>query len=149
MGKNVGAIMADATVAAGIAAGTNNISRSSGASGTQRVSPLRPVSAVAPTPQAFTQNLAFVQTTEQEQSPASVAQAPEPGASRLSSTVQLILAETREQEEQSTFVDRSVLDQATSSYAQSQESVRETIGLARIAAANANTAPAGDNSTVS
>lgn len=135
--------MADATVAAGSAAGISNISRTNGASGTQRVSPLRPVSAVAPTPQAFTQNLAFQRDIEIEQ-PAPVIL--EPGIGRLSSSVQLILAETRTQEELSEFVDRSVLDQATNSYAQSQASVRETIGLASIAAANSN-APAGSEDT--
>ena len=138
VGKNVGAIMADATVAAASAAGINNIARTNSASGAQRVSPLRPVSAVAPTPQAFTQNLAFLPNLEVESPETAASITPDPGNARLSSSVQLILAETRTQEDLSDFVDRSTLDQAASSYLRSQASVQETIGLAQIAAANTN-----------
>ena len=128
--------MAEASIAAGAAVGSSNISRTSGASGSGRVSALRPVSALAPTPQAFSQNLAVARPLEVE------ATAPvtftEPAAARLSSTTQLILAETRAQEDQSDFIDRSTLGQAVSSYAQGQAAVRETIGFAQIAAANSN-----------
>ncbi|MBO6504970.1 MAG: hypothetical protein JJ850_16750 [Kordiimonadaceae bacterium] len=129
--------MADASIAAGAAAGSSSISRTSGASGQGRVSALRPVSALAPTPQAFSQNLAIARPIEVE-APTQVITS-EPGTARLSSNVQLILAETRTQEDQSDFVDRSTLDQAANSYAQGQAAVRETIGIAQIAAANSNT----------
>lgn len=138
--------MAEASIAAGAAVGGSNISRTSGASGSGRVSALRPVSALAPTPQAFSQNLAIARPIEVE------APAPttftEPAAARLSSTTQLILAETRAQEDQSDFVDRSTLDQAVNSYAQGQAAVRETIGFAQIAAASSNgqDTPAQDTS---
>ncbi len=128
--------MADASIAAGAAAGNNSISRTSSASGQSRVNALRPVSALAPTPQAFTHSLAVARPIEVEAPPPVIAS--EPGAARLSSNVKLILAETRTQEDQSDFVDRSTLDQATNSYAQGQAAVRETIGIAQIAAANSN-----------
>lgn len=138
--------MADASIAAGAAAGGSNISRTPSASGQGRVSALRPVSALAPTPQAFTQNLAVARPIEVE-APAVVVTA-EPGTARLSSNVQLILAETRTLEDQSDFVDRSTLDQAASSYAQGQAAVRETIGFAQIAAANSNTpTPSGQDTS--
>ncbi len=130
--------MADVTAAAGSAAGVNTVSRPGGgpggASGSSRVGALRPVSAVAPTAQSFAQSFAIARPAADEKpAPAK----PEPGTGRLSSSVQLILAETRAQEDQSDFIDRSTLDHAANSYAQSEASVRETIGLAQIAAATA------------
>lgn len=137
--------MADASIAAGAAAGSSSISRAAGASGQGRVGALRPVSALAPTPQAFTQNLAFARPAEVE-APLAVTTS-EPGTARLSSNVQLILAETRTLEDQSEFVDRSTLDQAANSYAQGQAAVRETIGFAQIAAANSNIPASGSQDT--
>lgn len=130
--------MADATVATGAVVGGNTVSRPGGASGSPRVGALRPVSAVAPTSQSFTQ--AFAVTRQGGEEPPAPISA-EPGIGRLSSSVQLILAETRTQEEQSDFVDRSTLDQATLSYAQSQEAVRETIGFNKLAAAGSDAQP--------
>lgn len=137
--------MADASIAAGAAANVSSVSRTQSAGGPGRVSALRPVSALAPTPQAFSQNLALARPIEVE--PSTPVAAPEPGAAKLSSSVQLILAETRTLEGQSDFVDRSTLDQAASSYSRGQAAVRETIGLAQIAAANTNTPAATGEDT--
>ena len=136
--------MADASIAAGAAAGSSSISRAAGASGQGRVGALRPVSALAPTPQAFTQNLAFARPAEVE-APLAVTTS-EPGTARLSSNVQLILA-AWSSVDQSEFVDRSTLDQAANSYAQGQAAVRETIGFAQIAAANSNIPASGSQDT--
>lgn len=134
----MGADMADGAVTAGLSAGGNTITRAGGASTQSRVNALRPVSAVAPTAQAFTQALNIPHSAEIE---AVITPSPEPGNGRLSSGVQLILAETRAQEDQSDFIDRSTLDQATLSYAQSQEAVRETIGFTKLAAAGSDIPP--------
>ena len=137
----MGAIMADTAISAGLAAGGNSVARTGGASTRPRVDALRPVSAVAPTHQPFSR--ALVSPAEDE-APAPVLPVAEPGKGMLSTGVQLILAETRAQEDQAAFTDRSTLEQAVASYTKSQASVRETIGLAQLAAnASAGQPPAG------
>ncbi len=126
----MGANMAETNVSTAVSAGAGTVSRAGSASGSTRTGALRPVSAVAPTSQSFSQTLATPRSTEIEDI---IVPALEPGTGRLSSVVQLMLAETRAQEDQSDFLDKAILDQATSSYAQSQASVRETIGLTQLA----------------
>lgn len=57
------------------------------------------------------------------------AQVAEPGNGMLSTSSQLLLAETRTQETLSLVADKSTLDQALNRYTQSQTSVIETMGL--------------------
>lgn len=132
--------MADGSITAGIAAGGSAAARAKGVATPSRVNALRPASAINSAAHYFNQSTDAAHTPDNT---AITVQAPEPGNARLSSNIQLILAETRAQEDQSSFLDRSTLDQAVNSYTQSQASVRETIGLAQLSAGLAESRSAG------
>jgi len=123
----MGANMADATIATTSVAGSSTAARSNGANQRSRADALRQVSAPRPNSFAFTKQI--VAASDQEPAPQQLATA-DPGNGLLSTGSQLVLAETRTQEDQSSFADKSVLDKALDSYGRSQSSVLETIGLA-------------------
>ncbi len=123
----MGANMADATIAATSIASSNTTARSNGANHRSRADALRQVSAPGSNNFAFTKQITV--TNDQEAATQQLATA-EPGNGLLSKGSQLILAETRTQEDQSSFADKSVLDKALNSYSRSQSSVLETISLA-------------------
>lgn len=132
----MGANMADATIAATSVASSNTATRSGGAHQRSRADALRQVSAPGSNNFAFSKQVTVAngQDTADQQSAT-----PEPGNGLLSTGSQFILAETRTQEDQSTFADKSVLDKALNSYSRSQNSVLETISLALLSSRAATT----------
>jgi len=126
----MGANMADVTIAASTIAGGNSVSRSSDANTRSRADALRQSSGSNSANLAFSKQVATVGSSEVATQPA----AEEPGNGSLSTSIQLILAETRTRDDQSTFADKSILGKALNSYTNVQASVRETISLAKITA---------------
>lgn len=130
----MGAIMANAAVAAGLAAAGSNIIRPGGAATKSRVDAVRPVAQANSSGQGFA-NAVTIAVAAESQTARTVGF--EPGKGMLTNGVQLILAETRAQEDAAAFTDRSSVDRALTSYSETQASIRETIGLAKIRAGSA------------
>lgn len=133
----MGAIMAEANVAAGVRPATSSSSaqRSSSASGSARINAVRPPSPVGT-------NLAFSQALIPPQPSGDVSLQNQPitlkaGSGMLSKDVQFLLAETRMQEEQASVPAPSSIGRAIDSYSQTQTRVRETIGAFRVLASKA------------
>ncbi len=131
----MGANMADVTIAASTIAGGNSVSRSSDANTRSRADALRQSPSSGSDNLAFTKQVATAGGAEvATQSAAEEPGTEEPGNGSLSTSIQLILAETRTRDDQSTFADKSILGKALTSYTSVQASVRETISLAKITA---------------
>lgn len=133
----MGAIMAEAAVAAGLAAAGSNISRPGGASSRARVDAVRPSAPVGTSRQGFTK----IFTADTAGDTGGRQPVAEPGNGMLSNGVQLVLAETRTLEAAAAQSDRSSVDRALSSYVASQASVRETIGLSQFQASGRTAQP--------
>lgn len=127
----MGANMADGSIAASSLAGGKTLTRSDSAATRSRADALRQFSS------SGSHNSSFGKAATSVSEPGLVTAQPavaEPGNGMLSTSAQLILAETRTQEGQSTFANKSTLDKALSSYNDSQTSVRETMSLSILTA---------------
>lgn len=123
----MGANMADGSITAGAVAGSKSLARSSDVTTRSRADALRHLSA------SGSSRLAFAKSAESAAAPDPVAneiKVAEPGKGMLSTSIQLILAETRTQENQAAYTDKPTVDKALNSYNDSQTSVRETMSLA-------------------
>lgn len=118
--------MADGSIAAGSIAGSKTLARTAGFPSRSRADVLGQLST------AGSNEVGFRSTVAASNSPDPTPQQPlvaEPGNGMLSTSSQLLLAETRTQENLSTVADKSTLDKALGRYSESQTSVIETMGL--------------------
>lgn len=125
----MGANMAETTIAATSVVGGKTPARSGGVNPRSRADALRQTSAANSNTFAFSKQIAVA---NDQQPAAQQTTAAEPGRGLLSTGSQLILAQTRTQDDQSSFADKSVLDTALNSYSRSQSSVIETISLSML-----------------
>jgi len=138
----MGANMADGSIAAGAVSGSKALARSSDVTTRSRADALRHLSTSGSNTSAFAKSANSVAAPESGAAEIKVA---EPGKGMLSTSIQLILAETRTQENQAAYTDKPTLDKALNSYNDSQTSVRETMSLA-VLTGSANDRRVGETS---